>query len=833
MVSQLTHFFAVLLWVAAALALVARLPLLAVAIVVIVIVNAVFAFVQEYKAGQAAEKLQSLLPRQATVIRDGRRQFIEAERLVPGDLLVLEPGDRISADVRLVEVHDVEIDTSTFTGESLPATPEEGETAYAGTYVVAGAAKGIVTATGDSTRLAEIAELARAPRHEPTPLARELRRLVEVIATIAIAIGSLFFFISLLLRRPSSEAFIFAIGVTVALVPEGLLPTITLSLALSAQKMASQNALVRNLEAVETLGLTTVICTDKTGTLTRNEMSVVEVWTPHGSVTVEGIGYRPEGRIVGESRAVSAALEVARAGARCSDGFAVERDGEWLPQGDPTEVAIWVLARRMDIDVSAEDMRDPVRRRFPFDARRRLMSVVTGQSLFCKGAPDEVIERCENPTQVLERAKAAVESMADRGLRILAVAQRPAGDIGASTSREAAESGLRLLGLVGLEDTPRPESRRALEACRSAGIKVVMVTGDHPKTAIAIARELGLSPAGTHAIEGKDLPADEEELARVVDRDGAVLARISPEQKHSIAKVLRSRGHVVAMTGDGVNDAPALTEADVGVAMGKSGTDVARNAADMVLLDDNFATIVAAIERGRGTYANIRRFLTFHLTDNVAELTPFAVWALSGGKVPLALSVLQILALDIGTDALPALALGTEHPNPRSMMQPPPRKHLVDASVLIRAFGILGPSEALVEMAAFLSVLHSGGWEIASRLTPSSILLPASGAAFAAVVFGQSANAFACRSSTLPWWRLPLLSNRPLLYAVAAGLVLLVAMLAISPVAAVLGHAPPPTIGWIIAALSAPTVLLADALHKSVRRRLVRSKSLASTGTQM
>ncbi len=831
-VEQLTHFFALLLWGGAALAALAGMPPLSLAIVVIVIVNATFAFVQEYRAGRAAERLRDLLPRRATVVRDGRRTTVDASQLVPGDLVDLQPGDKVSADLQLVEVHDVEIDASTFTGESVPERPGLDETVLAGTYVVAGTALGVVTATGNRTRLAEITELTSVPRRPPTPMAKELQRLVKSIAAVALAVSSVFFLVSLAFRRPLVDAFVFAIGVAVALVPEGLLPTITLSLAIAAGRMAERNALVRGLEAVETLGLTTVICTDKTGTLTENRMSVTEIWTPLGSASLHGRGYSPEGEVRGPSEALGAARLAALAGARCSDGLAVFRDGDWLPQGDPTDVAIWVAARRLGVDPETEARRDPAVKRYPFDANRRRMSVATKSYLFTKGAPDSVLPRCTGSPELLAHAAAVSEEMARKGLRLIAVARRAAAGNDLSAKADVVESDLELLGIFAMEDPPREEAKQAVASCRSAGIKVVMVTGDHPSTALAVAREVGLAKENAPVHLGDQLPEDKSELADAVDVDGAVLARVSPEQKLRIARALRSRGHVVAMTGDGVNDAPALSAADVGVAMGKSGTDVAREAADLVLLDDNFATVVAAVERGRSTFSNIRKFLTFHLTDNVAELFPFLVWALSGARIPLALGVLQILALDIGTDVLPAIALGVEHPAPDTMRQPPPRKHLASRSVLFRAFAVLGATEAMVEMLAFLNVLKWGGWAIASGPPEAGLSARASGAAFAAVVFGQMANAFACRSSTSPPWKLGLASNPALLVAVLASLLLMIAVLAPLPLARILGHSLPPPSGWALALLAVPAVLGADYFHKNLLGRLRRNSRSAVSRCQ-
>jgi magnesium-transporting ATPase (P-type) len=345
-----------------------------------------------------------------------------------------------------------------------------------------------------------------------------------------------------------------------------------------------------------------------------------------------------------------------------------------------------------------------------------------------------------------------------------------------------------------------------------------MVTGDHPATALAVAREVGLSGPAARVVLGSDLPQDDAGLGALLDADGTVVARVSPEDKLRIARALRARGHVVAMTGDGVNDGPALQEADIGVAMGRSGSDVAREAADLVLLDDDFATIVAAVEQGRATFANIRRFLTYHLTDNVAELTPFVVWALSAGNVPLALGVLQVLCLDIGTDLLPAAALGAEPPDPRALGGPPDRRHLLDRRVLRRAFGVLGPAEALVEMAAFLATFAAAGWRPGEGFPEGELLAAASGAAFTAVVLGQAANAFACRSATRPPWRLRGRANPLLTGAVAVMLLTLLAFLFLEPLADLLGQAPPSAAGFAVALLAVPAVLIADATDKRVRR---------------
>ncbi|HEU4450634.1 MAG TPA: cation-transporting P-type ATPase [Gaiellaceae bacterium] len=815
LVRQMTHFFALLLWAAAVLAFAARLVPLAVAIVVVVIVNGVFAFLQEHRAERAARRLGDLVPRRATVVREGVRRGIPAEELVVDDLVLLEAGDRVAADLHVVESHDLLLDESMLTGESAAVAPSAGDPAFSATFVVEGEGLARVAATGARTRLASIAELTRGIHRPPTPLALELTRVVRTISLVALSVGVVLYFVALLLGLGASDALIFGIGVTVALVPEGLLPTVTLSLAIGAQRMAAKNALVRRLESVETLGSTTFVCTDKTGTLTRNEMEVVEAWTPDGRVTIRGTGYEPDAAVEPDSPAALAAVrEAALAAVRCSTGQAVLRDGRWQAEGDPMEAALDVLARRLGVDAAADRRAVPDRRRFPFDPRRRRMSVVAGERVAVKGAPDTVLPRCRNRA----RAESEVNDLAERGLRVIAVAGRSCAD-GVPATAEEAEQGLELLALLALEDPPRPAAAGAIAACRRAGIKVAMVTGDHPATAEAIAREVGLLGAEEVVVTGEALPADEDALGELLDRDGLVLARVSPEEKHRIAVALHRRGHVVAMTGDGVNDGPALQQADIGIAMGRTGTDVAREASDLVLLDDDFATLVTAIEQGRATFANIRRFLTYHLTDNVAELTPFAVWALSGGNIPLALSVLAVLALDIGTDTFSAVALGAEPPETTALGEPPARGRLLDRVVAVRAFGVLGPTEALLEMGAFFAVFLAAGWRPGDSFADTGVALAASGAAFLAVVIGQTANAFACRSATVGPGRLGWTTNRFLLAAVAVEGCIAAACLFVPGLASRLDQELPTAAGVVVALLAAPAVLAADALYKAVVAR--------------
>lgn len=815
LLGELTHFFALLLWVAAVLAFIAKLPQLSVAIIAVIVLNGVFAMIQQARADRAADRLQEMLPTRVTVWRDCRRQVVEAEDVVVDDVLLLESGDRVPADAVVLTENRLLVDSSMLTGESEAGAVAEGEALFAGTFVVEGDSRARVTAIGQQTRLAGITRLTTSTTKPDTPLTRGLRAVVRLIAAIAIGVGVLFLGISVLVGNPIQQAFVFAIGVTVALVPEALLPTVTLSLAWGSEQMAKRQILVRNLEAVETLGSTTFICTDKTGTLTRNQMTVVEAWTPAGSLTVDGAGYGPTAGLTSSSSTADDSFrELALAGERCSTGYAEEVDGQWRAHGDPMEAALDALARRLGIDTVEDRRTGSAELRFPFDPRLRRMAVVLADEIVVKGAPDVVLPLCgDDPA-----AHQEVDALTARGLRVLAIAASPRNGRTPRNQSECDQE-LHLLGLVALEDPPRADVAESLGACRRAGVKVAMVTGDHPATATAIADEVGLRSPDSPVLSGTGLPEDEQHLAALLDRDGVVIARVAPEDKLRIARALRSRGHVVAMTGDGVNDAPALHEADIGVAMGRSGTDVAREAADLVLLDDSFAGIVAGIEQGRATFVNIRRFLTYHLTDNVAELAPFLVWALSGGLFPLALGVLQIIALDIGTDTLSAVALGAEPPAKHLLEGPPVRGRLMNRTVLRRAFGVLGPLEAALSLAAFVVSLLALGWRPANPFPTGHDLAAASGAAFITVVFAQTANVFACRSSSRWPGALGWATNRLLVPAALIGLAFSLLELWVPPIAKLLRQWNPPLWGWVVAFASMPVLLAVDALDKQLRRR--------------
>jgi len=813
-VGELVHFFALMLWAAGVLAVIAGMPQLGIAIFGVIVINAVFSFVQENRADKAAERLKALLPTRVTVRRDGRARTIDAAEVVLGDRLLVEAGDRIPADAVAVQSSALLLDTSLLTGESRPASIAVGDDLFAGTFVVEGTAEAVVTAVGAASRLAGIALLTTGTEKPRTPLTIGLAEVVRLIALIAIGVGAFFFGVSMLLGNSAGEGFVFAIGVTVALVPEALLPTVTLSLAWGAEQMAKRQVLVRDLEAVETLGSTTFICTDKTGTLTMNQMTVVEAWAPQATAKVAESGYGPvaEVSVTGERHRME---RLALAAARCSTGYAYEKDGAWLAHGDPMEAALDAFARRLSVDTDADRIARPEQARFPFEHKRRRMSVVIDGEVVVKGAPDGVLPLCSAADAAA--GVRAVDSMTARGLRVLAVARRTDGTRSANASD--LEHDLELLGVIALQDPPRADVRASIDACRRARIQLAMVTGDHPETAAAIATEVGLRRDGDPVWVGADLPDDDGELGEVLDHDGIVIARVSPEDKLRIARALRARGHVVAMTGDGVNDAPALHEADIGIAMGLSGTDVAREAADLVLLDDHFASIVAGIEQGRATYVNLRRFLTYHLTDNVAELTPFVVWMLSGGRFPLALGVLQILAIDIGTDTLSAVALGAEPPSDHIVEGPPVGGRLMNRTVVHRAFGLLGPTISALSMVAFVVSMVAAGWGPGEGWPNERAIAAASGACFLTVVLAQKANAAACRSSTRRPGQLGWTTNRLLLVTGVVELAFALAVLYIAPVARQLDQAGPPLWGWLVAVASMPIVLVVDGLDKRRRAR--------------
>ncbi|HEX5363438.1 MAG TPA: cation-transporting P-type ATPase, partial [Gallionella sp.] len=682
---QFTNFFALLLIAGSALAFFADYlkpgegnAYIGVALLVVVLLNALFTYVQEYESERIMESFRNMLPQMIAVLRDGIVLRIEARLLVPGDVILLEEGDRVPADGRLIEVNQLKVDHSSLTGESEPQLRklacthdnllESRNMVFSGTLVQSGNGRALVYGTGMNTQIGRIVQLTKEIDAIETPIRKELRHFIRIISGIAIALGVLFFLLSVLLGNPLIGSLIFAIGIIVANVPEGLLPTVTLALTMASKRMAKKKALIRNLEAIETLGSTTVICTDKTGTITQNQMKVSTLvlgereWSAyqHGLCQAQGFDE------------AWAAMTLCNNARLTDHGY----------QGDPTEGAMLVFAGQMKplADLFA---RFPRIHENPFDSATKRMITThragNGQPnlAYMKGAPEVVFTECtqslrqgvlvEFDAAARQRALETYERLAARGERVLALAYKTTG------APEAEEADFIYLGLVGMLDPPRTETAGAIAKCRTAGIRVFMITGDYQVTAESIARQVGLFTGDGRVVVGVELQQmSDEELSVLLDSRELVFARSSPMQKLRIVKALQNKGEIVTVTGDGVNDAPALKNADMGVAMGLSGTEVAKEAADMVLMDDNFATIVNAVEEGRTIFANIKKFLAYVLTSNIPELFPFIAFVVI--DAPLALTVVLILSIDLGTDLLPALGLGRVPPEHDVMKQPPRRR---------------------------------------------------------------------------------------------------------------------------------------------------------------
>jgi len=831
---EFVHFFALILWLAAGLAFVADfygpgqgMATLGWAIIGVIAINGFFSFWQEYRAERAIAALKRLLPHQATVLRDGATCRMPVEELVPGDVILVGEGESVPADCRLIEAFAVRVNLATITGESLPKARSAAANAeddllrahnvlLAGSTVVAGEGKALVFATGMHTEFGKIARLTQTGDEPPSPLQREIARLSRLVAVLATVLGIVFFMIGRLLGLSFWENFIFAIGIIVANVPEGLLPTVTLSLAMATQRMAKRKALIRHLPAVEALGAATVICTDKTGTLTENRMSVKRLFVSDG--------LREPAQM--EPAAVARHSALFEAAALCHNVRWVTENGEprWL--GDPMEAALVEMAGRAGTFPRHERV-DEV----PFDADRRRMSTVhqapSGRVLYCKGAPEAVLPLCRSVLaadgvraltgEIRAQYVGAQEGMAAAGLRVLAFAYRA---LPADAERERWEQELILAGLIGLEDPPRPEVPEAIEKCRAAGIQVIMVTGDHPHTARAIAREIGLAREPVVMVGDELRRLSDTQLQLALDAPDVLFARVTADQKLRIVEALQRKQHVVAVTGDGVNDAPALRRADIGIAMGVIGTDVAREAADMILLDDNFAGIVSAIEEGRSVYQNIRKFLTYILSSNIPEIVPYLAFVLF--RIPLPLTIIQILAVDLGTDMFPALALGAEKPDPGTMRVPPrPRAaRLLDWPLLARAYLFLGVIEAAAAMAAFFFVLNLAGWEYGQALAKTEALyLQATTACLAAIVVTQVVNVFLCRHPRESAFAFGLLSNPLILWGIAIEIALILSIAYTSWGNVVFGTAPIGPEAWLFMLPFAAAMLALEEGRKAFMRR--------------
>jgi magnesium-transporting ATPase (P-type) len=900
LLAHFVHLMALLLWVGGLIAFVAGLPQLGVAIWLVVLINGAFSFWQEHKAEKATEALRRLLPAYARVLRDSSEQRIGAEELVPGDLMLLAEGDHISADARLIDEAGLRVDQSTLTGESRPvrknawpvghnalARTELPNMVFAGTNVSAGVGKGIVTATGMNTEFGKIAHLTQTVREELSPLQREMAHLTRLVTVIAVVAGVVFFVLAhLLVGMNFALSFIFMLGMIVAFVPEGLLPTVTLALAMGVQRMARRRALVKRLSAVETLGCTTVICTDKTGTLTKNEMTVTDLWIAGRDFTVTGVGYAPGGEILEHGASVKEASSLVCAatdttGAACGKSN-LARNGDlaqlliaaglcddarllppnvacprWTALGDPTEAALRVVALKGGIDLDAEARRTPRLRELPFDSRRKRMStihlveqfrphIVNLQSAssdlkpadchrlaYVKGAPREMLSLCTHvridgkdvPMDDAKRTEiiAVNDEYARGGLRVLAVAMRALPAEMVEYTSANVERDLTFLGLMALLDPPRPEVSEAVERCHRAGIRIVMITGDYSLTAESIARRIGIVRGGTpRIINGSDLDTMDDVALKDALCGEVILARVAPDHKLRVVRALQEVGNIVAVTGDGVNDAPALKKADIGVAMGLAGTDVAKEAADIILTDDNFATIVNAVEDGRAVYANIKKFITYIFTSNTPEAVPFILFALSGGRIPLALNVMQILSIDLGTDIVPALALGAEPPEPGLMNKPPRhlKDHAISRSLLLRAYPWLGAIQSVAAMSAFYFMYWmSGYWGQWVDLPSSGTLYQAATAmTLAAVVATQIGNLFAQRTEHASVFKIGLFSNPLVWLGIGMEVALLLVIIYVPFFQWAFSTSPFPLSHWLFLLVWVPVLFVADEARKAIVR---------------
>ena len=801
LLAQFTQPLAILLAVAAVLAWVGGTPALSIAVVAVILLNAGFAFLQEMQAERAVDALAAFLPATARVVRDSARAEIPARELVPGDVLIVAEGDRVCADARLIDGALV-LDLSALTGESLPVNRsadaaaatgsllDAPELVFSGTTCIGGEAATVVTRTGMHTELGRIAALSQRGHTERSPLETQVRRATWIIALVAVVVGVAFLPIGVWAGLGWTAAISFSIGLIVANVPEGLLPIITLALAVGVRELARKGAVVKRLSAVETLGSTTVICTDKTGTLTENRMRVTRLWLPGADLDATAAIDDPR------------ALVLVGAAASCTTAQAPD-EAQPTGSGDPTELALLRLAA--DLGVAVEPVtRDAGRRSvFHFDAHLKRMSTVDesagGVTVHTKGALETVLPCC---TALDEAARREVLQAEDRyaadGLRVLAIATRTVGTGGAAPAdRAAAEAGLTLVGLVAMLDPARPGVTAAVTSAHRAGIRIHVITGDYGPTAAAIAHQVGIGHPGGRILAGDDLDrlSDADLDALLAGPGEIVFARASPEAKLRICEALRAQGQIVAMTGDGVNDAPALRHADIGVAMGRSGTDVAREAATMVLTDDNFATIVTAVDAGRRVFDNVRKFVLYIFAHAVPEVVPFLIFALSGGAIPLPLTVLQILAIDLGTETLPALALGREPAEPGLMDRPPRARTagVIDRKLLLRAWLLLGGVSAVLVMGGYLFTLWRAGWHPGDPTGSGTALhhayLQATTITFAGIVACQIGTAFAARTDRASLFTIGVFSNPLLLWGIAFELVFTAAVIYAPPLQDVFGTA--------------------------------------------
>ncbi|MCX5876527.1 MAG: cation-transporting P-type ATPase [Deltaproteobacteria bacterium] len=835
---QYSNFFAILLEVAALLSFVADhydpgqgSDILGYAILAAVIINATFTFWQEYRADKAMEELLKLMPTKVSLRREGKIVATTAHEIVPGDIMLLEEGDKVAADGILIESNSLYLNLSSLNGESAPVArallPGEAKRdldaknmVFAGTTVLSGSGVGVASATGTATEFGKIASLTKNVRKAITPMQREIIHITRLLTIIALGMGGFFFALGLFSGKGVVLASTFAIALIVANVPEGLLPTIALSLSLASQRMARRNALIKNLDSVETLGSVTVICTDKTGTLTRNEMTLTHLWLAGGEqIAISGEGYQEPGEFSFDRTNDTAEDRLAAVLTAGLLNCRAKIDEEGL-HGDPTELALVAAAHKKGVS-------PPIMQKgqeFIFTSERKMMSSVYQEGektwLFAKGAVEALLPKCtsyladDNSVQPFtdaakEAALAQAKEFESQALRVLVIAR----------SDKAEEEGLTLLGLAAIMDLPRHGVAEAVATCKDAGIRTMMITGDNPRTAAAIAQQIGLEH--DRVITGPELEGmGDEQLEEILAKETVLFARMASSQKLRIATALQNLGEVVAMTGDGVNDAPALKKADIGIAMGLSGSEVAKEAADMVLLDDNFSSIVVAIEEGRTVYFNVKKFVTYILSHNAPEIVPYILQFFL--KIPLPISVIQIISIDLGSDMLPGLALGSEGPEKNIMTRPPVGKEekILDWEVFQRGYFFLGLIEATAAMVAFLSFLLLHGWHYGTVTLADPLLhRQAMTMTLLGVVSCQLFNAWTMRSWEFSAFSLGIFSNRLMLAGMAVNLIWVWTILNVAPVQKVFNTAHVP-MGELWILLPFPVALfLSHEGYKWLRRR--------------
>ncbi|MCA1028412.1 MULTISPECIES: cation-translocating P-type ATPase [Cytobacillus] len=803
----------------------------AIAIIAIVLINGVLGFFQERKAEKSLSALKELSTPHVTVLRDGEWKKIPSKEVVVGDLLKFSSGDRIGADIRLIECNNLEIEESALTGESLPVqktvaaikqdNPGIGDMenmGFMGTIVTKGSGVGVVIGTGMKTAMGQIADMIQSAETMTTPLQRRLEQLGKILIVVALFLTVLVVGIGVLQGQELYTMFLTGVSLAVAAIPEGLPAIVTVALSLGVQRMIKQKAIVRKLPAVETLGCASVICSDKTGTLTQNKMTVTHLWSGGNTWQVDGIGYTPKGDFYRSEKRVDPKNEktlqqLLMFGMLCNHAEIHKKNKEFVIDGDPTEGALLVAGMKAGYSRPSLLNQYEILEEFPFDSTRKMMSIVLKDAsgrrfVVCKGAPDVLAQNCESilwdnrkqaMTQEMHRSvNEAIHGLASQALRTIAIGYKELTNEGRIKSEKEAENRLTFIGLQGMIDPPRTEVRAAVKECKEAGIKTVMITGDHITTAQAIAKQLGILNKSTKVMEGKTLATlSTEELEDVVD-DVSVFARVSPEHKLKIVKALQNRGHIVAMTGDGINDAPAIKAADIGIAMGITGTDVAKEASSLILLDDNFATIKSAIKEGRNIYDNIRKFVRYLLASNVGEILVMLFAMILA--LPLPLVPIQILWVNLVTDGLPAMALGLDRPEGNVMKREPrnPKEGIFSRGlgwkVISRGFLIGG-----VTLLAFMLTYKGDPNELAYAQT----------VAFATLVLAQLIHVFDCRSEKSVFARNPF-GNMYLVWAVISSVLLMLVVLYWPPLQQIFHTVPIAGRDWLmIVGLSAvPTFLL-------------------------